>query len=187
MRRLRLIARLIASLGLCLGSLASLPTSAQVDVPAPLEPWRDWVLYGQEHLACPVLNGSPADQAASFVCAWPGEIAVDVVAGGAQFRIDWTTYAESWVPLPGNDRYWPADVTVDDEAGEALDQYRILLEDQAFPLEDKSIQIHVANVKQINGGIYDEWVKKSLLQLRKLQPARYAKDEKVDNYVQAIY
>lgn len=72
-------------------------------------------------------------------------------------------------------------------SGEALDQYRILLEDQAFPLEDKSIQIHVANVKQINGGIYDEWVKKSLLQLRKLQPARYAKDEKVDNYVQAIY
>ena len=72
-------------------------------------------------------------------------------------------------------------------SGDALDQYRILLEDQAFPLEEKSIEIHVANVKQINGGIYDDWVKKSLLQLRKLQPARYAKDEKVDNYVQAIY
>jgi len=70
---------------------------------------------------------------------------------------------------------------------DAQEQYRILLEDQAFPFEEKSIDIHVANVKQINDGIYDDWVKKSLAKLRKLQPARYAKDEKVDNYVQILY
>lgn len=72
-------------------------------------------------------------------------------------------------------------------SGEALDQYRVLLEDQAFPFEEKSIGIHVANVKQINDGLYDDWVKKSLDRLKKLQPARYAKDEKVDNYVQILY
>jgi len=72
-------------------------------------------------------------------------------------------------------------------SGEALEQYRLLLEDQAFPIEEKSIAIHVANVNQIKDGIYDKWVQDSLKRLRKLQPARYAKDEKVQNYVEAIH
>ena len=72
-------------------------------------------------------------------------------------------------------------------SGEALEQYRLLLEDQAFPIEERSIEIHVANVKQIKDGIYDKWVKDSLKMLRKLQPARYAKDEKVQNHVEAIH
>ena len=69
---------------------------------------------------------------------------------------------------------------------EAIEQYKILLEDQAFPFEEKSIDIHAANVKQIHDGLYDKWVKASLAKLRKLQPARYAKDEKVERYVEAI-
>ncbi len=72
-------------------------------------------------------------------------------------------------------------------SGEALEQYKILLEDQTYPFEEKSIDIHVANVKQIKGGIYDKWVKASMKKLRKLMPARYAKDEKVDKYVEAIH
>jgi len=71
-------------------------------------------------------------------------------------------------------------------SGEAIEQYKILLEDQAYPFEEKSIDIHVANLKQIKDGIYDDWVKASMKKLRKLQPARYAKDEKVDTYVEAI-
>ena len=71
--------------------------------------------------------------------------------------------------------------------GEALEQYRILLEDRAFPLEEKSIDIHVANMNQIRDGIYDKWVKNSHKTLKKLQPARYAKDEKIQNYVEAIH
>ena len=51
--------------------------------------------------------------------------------------------------------------------GEALEQYRLLLEDQAFPIEERSIEIHVANVNQIKDGIYDKWVKDSLKKLRK--------------------
>jgi hypothetical protein len=69
---------------------------------------------------------------------------------------------------------------------EAIEQYKILLEDQAFPFEEKSIDIHAANVNQIHDGLYDKWVKASLAKLRKLQPARYAKDEKVERYVEAI-
>lgn len=93
--------------------LGGATASAQVAVPESLEPWRDWVLYGEEYRACPVLNGRQGDQAASHVCAWPGELRVDVTAGGADFEIDWTVHAQAWVPLPGDAAYWPTGVTVD--------------------------------------------------------------------------
>jgi len=69
---------------------------------------------------------------------------------------------------------------------EELQQYDSLLEEQAFPFEEKAIEIHVENLKQIQNGVYDDWIKRSLAQLRKLQPARYGKTEKVSTYVEAI-
>ena len=72
-------------------------------------------------------------------------------------------------------------------SGDALAQYKVLLEDQAFPFEEKSINIHAANLDEIRQGIYDKWVKASLDKLRKVEPARYAKDEKVLPYVESIY
>jgi len=67
------------------------------------------------------------------------------------------------------------------------EQYDILLEEQAFPFEEKAIDIHVENIKNVRLGIYNNWVKKSLKQLSKLQPIRYAKTEKVERYVNAIH
>ncbi len=67
------------------------------------------------------------------------------------------------------------------------EEYDILLEEQAFPFEEKAIDIHVANVKNVTIGIYNNWVKKSLKQLSRLQPARYAKTEKVEGYIDAIH
>ncbi len=72
-------------------------------------------------------------------------------------------------------------------SGEAREQYDILLEEQAFPFEEKAINIHQANLKYMQQGIYDKWVKKSLRQLQKLLPVRYAKSEKIDRYVSSIY
>ena len=45
-------------------------------------------------------------------------------------------------------------------SGEELEQYDILLEEQAYPFEEKSINIHETNVGRISAGTYDEWVKK---------------------------
>jgi len=59
-----------------------------------------------------------------------------------------------------------------------LEQYDLLLEEQAFPFEEKAIEIHETNADRVKTGIYDEWVKKSLIALRKLQPVRYAKLER---------
>jgi TolA-binding protein len=69
---------------------------------------------------------------------------------------------------------------------EELEQYDLLLEEQAFPFEEKAIEIHVANIKRASEGIYDRWVRDSLKVLGKLQPVRYAKSEKTEAYVEAI-
>lgn len=65
---------------------------------------------------------------------------------------------------------------------EELEQYDILLEEQAYPFEEKAIEIHSSNTQRTKDGIFDKWVKKSLKLLAQLQPIRYAKTEKIENY-----
>ena len=72
-------------------------------------------------------------------------------------------------------------------SGEALEQYDILLEEQAFPFEEKAIAIHQSNLKNMQQGIFDQWVRKSLQQLQQLQPIRYAKHERIDSHVSSLY
>jgi TolA-binding protein len=69
---------------------------------------------------------------------------------------------------------------------EELEQYEILLEEQAYPFEDKAIAVFESNIKLTTQGIYDEWVKKSFDALAKLLPARYAKQEQSEEGVDAI-
>ncbi len=68
---------------------------------------------------------------------------------------------------------------------DALEQYDVLLEEQAYPFEEKSIDIHSANAKRTSTGMYDDWIKKSIKELSLLQPIRYAKSERVETYVAA--
>jgi tetratricopeptide (TPR) repeat protein len=70
--------------------------------------------------------------------------------------------------------------------GEALEQYDVLLEEQAFPFEEKSIEIHESNAKRIGDGLYDEWVRRSFEVLAKLKPARYGKAEVSDDYATTL-
>ncbi|MEJ2692198.1 MAG: tetratricopeptide repeat protein [Candidatus Thiodiazotropha sp.] len=70
---------------------------------------------------------------------------------------------------------------------EELEQYEILLEEQAYPFEDKAIAVYESNTKLTGKGIYDEWVKKSFAALAKLLPARYAKQEKSEEGVDVIH
>ena len=70
---------------------------------------------------------------------------------------------------------------------EELAQYDILLEEQAYPFEEKAIEIHELNVARIYDGVYDEWVKKSLSDLATLAPAQYVKAERSEDLVQNIY
>jgi len=69
---------------------------------------------------------------------------------------------------------------------EELEQYEILLEEQAYPFEEKAIVVHETNIQRTTDGVYDEWVKKSLATLAKLMPVRYAKQEKGENFVAVL-
>lgn len=66
---------------------------------------------------------------------------------------------------------------------EELEQYDVLLEEEAFPFEEKAIGIHEANATRTRDGVYDQWVKKSFEELAKLKPARYGKAEIGAEYV----
>lgn len=69
----------------------------------------------------------------------------------------------------------------------ALEQYDLLLEEQAFPFEEKAIELHEANTARAAEGIYDEWVQQSFAALAELVPARYAKTERSEYVVTALH
>jgi tetratricopeptide (TPR) repeat protein len=60
------------------------------------------------------------------------------------------------------------------------EQYNVLLEEQAFPFEEKATEIHEANARRAASGIYDTWVQSSFDALRVLRPVRYGKTERSD-------
>jgi len=59
----------------------------------------------------------------------------------------------------------------------ALEQYELMLEEQAFPFEEKAIAIHETNARRSRNGLYDEWVRQSFDALALMLPARYGKTE----------
>ena len=67
-----------------------------------------------------------------------------------------------------------------------LEQYNVLLEEQAFPFEEKATELHELNTRRAAKGIYDEWVKSSFTALRELRPVRYGKTERGEGGVDAI-
>jgi TolA-binding protein len=66
---------------------------------------------------------------------------------------------------------------------EALEQYSILLEDQAYPFEEQAIALHETNAARVDAGHYDAWIEQSLQELAKLMPAQYAKQERGASHV----
>jgi TolA-binding protein len=70
---------------------------------------------------------------------------------------------------------------------DALEQYELLLEEQVFPIEEKAIDLYKANTDRAPDGIWDEWVERSFNRLAGLLPARYAKLERSEDVVTALY
>ncbi|BES71651.1 tetratricopeptide repeat protein [Marinobacter nanhaiticus D15-8W] len=54
-------------------------------------------------------------------------------------------------------------------------QYAILLEEQAYPFEEKAIDMHAVNHEQVGEGIYNPWVERSLAALAEMFPGRYSR------------
>lgn len=58
------------------------------------------------------------------------------------------------------------------------EQYGVMLEEQAYPFEEKATEIHMLNAKRAATGLYDPWVRSSFDALRELLPVRYGKTER---------
>ena len=68
-----------------------------------------------------------------------------------------------------------------------LEQYSILLEEQAIPFEDKAIELHELNYAKIRESkIFNDWIKKSLQELADMIPAQFSKPETVEIFVAGI-
>lgn len=71
--------------------------------------------------------------------------------------------------------------------GDDLEQYEILLEDRAFPFEEKAIEFFETNLSRVANGIYNEWIEKSRIKLIELFPARYKREAKLDEYISVLH
>jgi TolA-binding protein len=97
------------------------------------------------------------------------EYQVGEVTAAATFYIA-EIYFDFSQSLLGSER--PAGLSAAERA-----EYELAIEEEAFPFEEQSIEVHEANFGLIANGVYNEWVRKSLDKLGVLMPGRYAKHE----------
>jgi len=62
-------------------------------------------------------------------------------------------------------------------------EYNLALEGEAFPFEERAIEVHEKNIELMTAGTYDAWVQRSLSELGMLMPGRYAKAEISSGYI----
>jgi tetratricopeptide (TPR) repeat protein len=67
-----------------------------------------------------------------------------------------------------------------------LDEYELALEEEAFPFEERAIDVHEENLELLQAGVFNAWTEKSLGKLAELVPGRYAKDEMSSGLLVAI-
>ncbi len=107
------------------------------------------------------------------------EYGVAEVTTTATFRLG-EVYQQFGTDLMESER--PTDLDAD-----ALEQYDILLEEQAYPFEENAIALFRANTNRAAEGVFDEWVQKSFQAMATLMPARYAKVERSEDVVTTLF
>jgi len=70
-------------------------------------------------------------------------------------------------------------------AAESVD-YEMVIEEEAYPFEERAIEIHQENYELLVAGIFNPWVQQSLDKLAVLMPGRYAKNEISSGFVGSI-
>ena len=81
------------------------------DVPEPLKPWTNWVLYGESDYQCPFIYSSHKQRS----CAWPTELSLALTNKQGRFTQQWQVYQDAWIYLPGDQKHWPQSVTLNDQ------------------------------------------------------------------------
>ncbi len=64
--------------------------------------------------------------------------------------------------------------------------YELVIEEEAFPFEERAIEVHEKNFELLAAGLFNPWIQKSLDQLGELMPGRYGKREISSGFVGSI-
>jgi tetratricopeptide (TPR) repeat protein len=67
-----------------------------------------------------------------------------------------------------------------------LEEFELVLDEEAFPFEEKAIDVHEKNMELLHAGVFNAWTEKSLGRLTDLMPGRYAKPEMSSGFRSAI-
>lgn len=91
-----------------------------------------------------------------------------------------TVYREFGKAIVDSDR--PAGL-----AGDALDQYALLLEEQANDFDEKAMKAYESNLGHLRQGVWNDWVRRSSLALSELAPARYGKNVRLEDRYESMH
>jgi tetratricopeptide (TPR) repeat protein len=103
---------------------------------------------------------------------------VSEVTAAATFYIA-ETYFEFSSALLNSER--PTDLSQTE-----LADYELVIEEEAYPFEEQSIDVHESNFELLASGIYNPWVQRSIDRLAVLVPGRYAKAEISSGFIDSI-
>ncbi len=79
------------------------------DVPEPLKPWVNWVLFDNDEIKCPFLYNSNSN----IQCVWPSHLELSLNNSKGNFKQSWLVYKTSWIQIPGDLKRWPQNITID--------------------------------------------------------------------------
>jgi tetratricopeptide (TPR) repeat protein len=101
----------------------------------------------------------------------------EVTAGATYYMAE--TYYEFSHALTESER--PKDLAPAD-----LQEYENQLDEQAFPFEEKAIDLHKKNLEMMRKGVFNAWIEKSLGRLATLVPGRYSRQETSSGLLETI-
>ncbi len=85
-------------------------------VPEPLIPWIGWVLQDETNFQCPFLYNDFQRKH----CSWPGLLTLDLEVDKGQFNAHWSVFREDWISIPGSQRHWPQNVSVNGKSAPVI-------------------------------------------------------------------
>ncbi|MFO8071878.1 MAG: hypothetical protein R6V85_08385 [Polyangia bacterium] len=85
------------------------------ELPPALHPWVPWVLDSVPEHACPVVDSEA-------ICAWPGELELDLRDDGGSFEQRVVTDRTLLFALPGDESHWPQAVKLNGRPAAVLEK-----------------------------------------------------------------
>lgn len=101
----QIVKHLIISCSFILVFSSTAFAAKHVDIPQDLEQWKQWVLFENSNLQCPLHHSKPVR-----LCYFLSRLSLHATNTEVRFVQTLSVYQKGWVNLPGGDDYWPEEV-----------------------------------------------------------------------------